>query len=194
LTTTQVLANERSASYYQRGMGPTAFINRYYTHKPVWGDPGGWYDGDDPAEWEVVVDHGHNELGHVAVERCWFDSVDTAIEWARQRSAIVLVRLGSSEEYVYSAGSTRANERVDNTGNYYPEWPPDNWPDYRGPAAERRHFESTYVPTELPDEPNSEPETGRRYSYKVVLLALDETSRPIIRRWGARGSLSSLPS
>ena len=151
-----------------------AIVNRHYAYRPAWGDPAGWYDDHQPAEWEAFVDHGSNELGHLPVEGCWFESVDAAIQWTRLRSPIVLVRLGRTDDYTYSAGSTVANELVDGSGTYYPEWPPDNWPGYRGPSAESRRFKSTYKSSPVTEEADADWKPAARYSYNVVLLALDQ--------------------
>jgi len=55
---------------------------------------------------------------------------------------------------------------------------PDNWPDYQGPAAERRRFTSTYDSEQVePVEPvgrveGSSPEP--RYIYRLISLEPDE--------------------
>lgn len=92
-----------------------------------------WHSSE--SEWTAVCDGpGDN------VEEAEFDSVDDAISWARERSDYVLVRLGSYEDSMYTAGGVRMTTRIDGTGRPYLEWPPDNWPDYAGPEGETRRF------------------------------------------------------
>jgi hypothetical protein len=45
-----------------------------------------------------------------------FDNVDAALTWARDRAAAVLVRLGSTQDQMYSAGARRLRS--------FPVWPP----------------------------------------------------------------------
>ena len=87
----------------------------------------------DEQEWQA---HCEGE----SVEQAEFASVEDALAWARERARTVIVALGGTEDTFYSAGEVRANEYVDGSGKDYLEWPPDNWPDYRGPDAERRTF------------------------------------------------------
>ncbi len=153
-------------------MATVAFIDRYYDEEPSWvGRTRHWYGHDEPAEWCASVDHQANKDGQAPFEERWFDEVDTAIKWARRRSAIVLVRLGSSEAEVYSAGPTRANQRFDGTATDYLEWPPDNWPEYAGPAAERRKFHSTDVTQPLPEQAYV---PTPRFSYRFIALEPDD--------------------
>jgi len=88
----------------------------------------------DPQAWLAIYEDADS---HEEVE---FDTVDEAIAWARDRARIVLVRLGTTDETCYSAGTTRARESLDGVGPPLPEWPPDNWPDYLGPQAEMRRI------------------------------------------------------
>jgi hypothetical protein len=126
-----------SRCFYDERMPVIAYIDRYYSNPPPWSArPRHWYDHSEPNEWCAFVDGDHEQL-----ER-WFDGVDEAIAWARPHAPIVLVRLGNTEDTFYSAGLTRANQRVDGTAGDYPDWPPDNWPDYKGPASETRGLSS----------------------------------------------------
>ena len=118
---------------------PIAYIDRIYDDPefPVpqpWPRRRRWFP--DEPEWQAACDRGTRET----FEEAGFDAVEDALAWARQRAEIVLVRLGSIEETFYSAGAVRANEYVDGSGADYLEWPPDNWPDYKGPDAEGRKF------------------------------------------------------
>jgi hypothetical protein len=111
-----------------------AFIDRWYDdgfdgHQP-WPRRRRW-TADDPY-WE-----GYSEVDD---ETARFDSVGDAIEWGRAHAKIVFVRLGSADDSFYSAGVVRAYEHLDGSGRAYPDWPPDNWPDYRGPDQETRRF------------------------------------------------------
>jgi len=53
-----------------------------------------------------------------------WDDVDEAIAWGRQRATHILVRLGSDDTSVYSAGEVRLSRYAEGTGDTYPEWPP----------------------------------------------------------------------
>jgi hypothetical protein len=91
---------------------PTVFITHLYD------------DGlDDPQPW--------SRPRRSADERPWtataggttlvseeasFDSVEEAIVWGRERAKLVLVRLGSSVEASYSAGSRHATSMLDGSG------------------------------------------------------------------------------
>lgn len=112
-----------------------AWIHRLYddplTGAQPWPRRRRW--SPDEQEWQA---HCEGE----SVEEAQFASIDDALAWARERAATVIVALGSSEETFYSAGRARANEYVDGSGDDYLEWPPDNWPKYRGPDAETRKF------------------------------------------------------
>jgi hypothetical protein len=117
---------------------PTVFIGRRY---------------DDPEPWETEQKQPWPRLIRIPGEREWygstggtteqdeeaeFDSVIEAIRWGRERAEIVIVRLGTREDAMYSAGSSRANQMIDGSGGDYPEWPPDHWPRYAGPDTETR--------------------------------------------------------
>jgi hypothetical protein len=142
----QVSEARRSRAYDQSVEDqPIAYIDRIYDD-PEFPAPQPWprrrrWFSDEP-EWQAACDRGTAET----FEESGFDSVDDALAWARERAQIVLVRLGSSEETFYSAGAIRANEYVDESGDDYLEWPPDYWPDYKGPDAETRKFEGTGEP------------------------------------------------
>lgn len=135
-----------SPSTYDSSVDPEhiVFIDRYYdddveaSASQPWRRRRRWLP--DEPEWQAACERGLRET----FEEAGFDSIDKALVWARERARLVLVRLGSSEETFYSAGSVRVNQRVDGSGADYLQWPPDNWPDYQGPDAEtptllRRH-------------------------------------------------------
>jgi hypothetical protein len=78
--------------------------------------------------WEAVCDYGdHYE------RETRFTRIGDAIAWGRRRSNIVLVRLGTSIEAMYTAGRIEAIEDVDGVPWPFPPWPPKNWPNYAGP-------------------------------------------------------------
>lgn len=162
-------------------MTVVGLIDRYYEREPPpWG--GRVRSDDDPAEWGAHVEHEIGESGERPFEERWFDDVDVAIDWVRRRSEIVLVRLGHSDLEVYSAGSVRANERVDGSASDYPEWPPDNWPAYRGPTAERRRFISSDV-TEPVENPSEEWTPEPRFAYRFTSLESDDEPGHDWRGW-----------
>jgi hypothetical protein len=78
-------------------------------------------------------------LGEADFENAEFENVDDAIAWARERAPMVLVRLGPTEDKVYSAGERRATRDLPEHGGAdlrpYPEWPP---PDLRHTPNEAR--------------------------------------------------------
>jgi hypothetical protein len=121
---------------------PIAYIDRVYDDDPDSDAPQPWHRRrrwfSDEGEWQAACDRGARDT----FEEADFDSADEAIAWARERADIVVVRLGSTEDTFYSAGVRRANQRLDESGGDYLEWPPDNWPEYRGPDAETRKFEN----------------------------------------------------
>lgn len=119
---------------------PIVFIDRIYDDDFESSTPPPWprrrrWQPDEP-EWQAACERGSRQT----FEEAGFDSIDEALTWARERARLVLVRLGSSEAAFYSAGSILVNQRVDGSGTDYLEWPPDNWPDYKGPDAETRRF------------------------------------------------------
>jgi hypothetical protein len=77
------------------------------------------------AHWEVEDET--NPL-HPEVD-AGFEHVDEAIAWGRERALIVLVRLGPTEDQVYSAGERQATHELPEFGGTdltpYPAWPPD---------------------------------------------------------------------
>ena len=75
-----------------------------------------------------------------------FDTVDAAIAWGRERTEVVLVRLGNDFEATYSAGTRPATWFVDGSGWAFPPWPPSTWPDYAGPP------EPGWPEFDVPDE------------------------------------------
>lgn len=56
------------------------------------------------------------ELAAADFELASFDDVEDAIAWGRERPPIVLVRLGSTEAGVYSAGERRATRELPEFG------------------------------------------------------------------------------
>ena len=69
-------------------------------------------------------------------EEATFDTVDEAIAWGCERAEIVLVRLGTDAEAVYSAGSRHAALLVDGSGWRVSALAPSKWPDYAGPPSQ----------------------------------------------------------
>ena len=59
-----------------------------------------------------------------------FEDPEAAIAWGRNRAPIVLVRIGSSEDDVYSAGDRVATRELPEYGGTdlrpYPPWPPSD--------------------------------------------------------------------
>jgi cytidine deaminase len=53
-----------------------------------------------------------------------WDDVEDAIAWGRARAPRVMVRLGASEDTIYSAGETKLMRFSDGTGEPYPAWTP----------------------------------------------------------------------
>jgi hypothetical protein len=52
----------------------------------------------------------------------WEDPHD-AVAWARARAPRVLVRLGATEDRIYSAGEIQLTKYADGSGAPYPVWP-----------------------------------------------------------------------
>jgi len=108
---------------------PVVYIDRCYED-----------DYDVPQQW-IRRRRGPGQLEWVATtggtaeveEEAEFDSVKQAIAWGRERADMVLVRLGSDPEAVYSAGRDHAAWRTDGSGWRFPLWPPISWPEYQGP-------------------------------------------------------------
>jgi hypothetical protein len=118
---------------------PIAYIDRIYDDPEYpapqpWPRRRRWFA--DESEWQAACERGTAET----FEEAGFDAAEEAIAWGRERAEIVIVRLGSTEDTFYSAGTRRANQRVDGLGMDYLEWPPDNWPEYDCPEAETRRF------------------------------------------------------
>jgi hypothetical protein len=86
-------------------------------------EPGDW----DGSRWLAGPRWSATTGGPAAVLE-WFDSVDEAIVWGRERAPIVLVRLTGREEDCYSAGRVRAYQYLDGSGEAYPQWPPPDSP------------------------------------------------------------------
>jgi len=75
---------------------------------------------------EVRAFHDPRE-GQSSEER-GFDNVQDAVAWGRARARLVLVRLGPSDQDMYSAGEARAYR---DTNDPFPDWPPPR-PDSSG--------------------------------------------------------------
>jgi hypothetical protein len=91
----------------------------------------------EPSGWEASVFHA----GVLRpVEEAVFSDIDEAIAWGRQRAEVVWVQLGGSWDTHYSAGSVHVHQWADGSGAPFPIWPPDNWPDYKGPEHEPRRY------------------------------------------------------
>ena len=64
-------------------------------------------------------------------EEAEFEDVDEAISWGRERAEIVLVRLGPTEDEMYSAGSRQATLELREFGGTdltpFAPWPPPGW-------------------------------------------------------------------
>jgi hypothetical protein len=91
--------------------------------------------------------HGFPATDEAEVVACWnvddetnpldpvvnaeFENVEDAIAWANERAPMVLVRLGSTEDKVYSTGERQATRELAEFGGTdltpYPNWPPDDW-------------------------------------------------------------------
>jgi hypothetical protein len=60
-----------------------------------------------------------------------FNHARDAVEWPRDRAELVLVRLGPTEDQMYSAGVRRATRQLAEYGGKdlrpLPEWPPADW-------------------------------------------------------------------
>jgi hypothetical protein len=67
---------------------------------------------------ESYEDPSYYEEGRPGPDGEWWSSVDEAIEWARARTDVVLVRVGDIH---YSAGALRAEDDADDP---LPLWPP----------------------------------------------------------------------
>ncbi len=105
------------------------YINRRYSDSPEEEQP--WpreRRAPNEPEWYATI--GGTEYPD---EESDFDSVEEAIRWGRERSEVVLVKLGGDVEAHYSAGSRPATWYTDGTGWPFPIWPPSSWPEYVGP-------------------------------------------------------------
>jgi len=107
---------------------PVVFIDRHY---------------DDPrlasgqSGWDASLFHARIVR---PVERAVFGDVDDALAWSRERAEVVWVRFGGSWDTHYSAGTVQLHQWADGSGASFPIWPPDNWPDYKGPDHEPRRY------------------------------------------------------
>lgn len=91
------------------------------------GEKDGFPPTDEPevtACWNVEDDTNPQRLADMR----GFEDVDAAIAWARARAPLVLVRLGSGEDKMYSAGERLATRELPESGGTdltaYPTWPP----------------------------------------------------------------------
>jgi hypothetical protein len=109
---------------------PVVYIDRLYDDP--FDRPQPWRrrrrDASDHHEWTAATG-GTAGLD----EESGFDAVDEAIAWGRERAEVILVRLGSDLEAIYSAGRRHATENTDGSGWQFPPWPPASWPAYSGP-------------------------------------------------------------
>jgi hypothetical protein len=82
--------------------------------------------------WNIKDDRDAPVQGEAEFEDASFDNVEDAIEWARERAPMVLVRLWEDDTGVWSAGERRATHELPEYGGTdltpYPEWPPGDWP------------------------------------------------------------------
>jgi hypothetical protein len=77
-------------------------------------------EGGFSAYWDAEDGQSRPEFLEQGPVRC---EVEEAIAWGRERSDRVVVRLGQTDDTVYSAGSERL---TDHTDNLVPLWPPAN--------------------------------------------------------------------
>lgn len=52
-----------------------------------------------------------------------WDDLHDAVAWGNERAPRVMVRLGTTEETIYSAGEIRLTRHADGSGVPYPVWP-----------------------------------------------------------------------
>ena len=64
---------------------------------------------------------GREVQAFVEGEEREFDAVEDAVAWSRERAPFVLVRLGPSDQEMYSAGEARAYR---GPRDPFPDWPP----------------------------------------------------------------------
>ena len=92
-------------------------------------------ESDVIACWNVENDAHPERLA----DTVGFDDVDEALDWARARAPMILVRLGPTEDTMYSAGERRATRELPEFGGTdltpYPEWPPRDWPNTALPPS-----------------------------------------------------------
>ena len=69
----------------------------------------GYWDRGDPPE---VLEQGPG-----------WDDVEEAVAWGRARAPKVVLRLGATDDTIYSAGEAPLTEFADGTGRRYPAWP-----------------------------------------------------------------------
>jgi hypothetical protein len=84
------------------------FIARSY---PAEGNPRftGYWDRGDPHE---MLEEGPG-----------WDDLHDAVAWGNARAPRVLVRLGTTEDAIYSAGEIQLTKYADGSGALYPIWP-----------------------------------------------------------------------
>jgi hypothetical protein len=84
------------------------YIARSY---PPWNKPrftGHWDRGEPPE----MLEQGPG-----------WDDLHDAVAWGTARAPRVLVRLGATEDTIYSAGEVQLTERSDGSETPYPVWP-----------------------------------------------------------------------
>lgn len=69
----------------------------------------GYWDRGEPPE---VLEQGPG-----------WDDLHDAVAWGNERAPRVLVRLGGTEDTIYSAGEIRLTRHADGSGVPYPVWP-----------------------------------------------------------------------
>jgi hypothetical protein len=78
---------------------------------PPWNKPRftGYWERGEPAE---MREQGPG-----------WDDLHDAVAWGKARAPRVLVRLGATEDTIYSAGEIQLTEHADGSGAPYPVWP-----------------------------------------------------------------------
>jgi hypothetical protein len=86
-----------------------------------------WQDWDDEAERGELIEDG----GQVA-------GAEVAVAWGRERSDRVLIRLGHTDDSLFSAGLVDLIDRTDGSRRAFPVWPPGGPPPggWWGPSDE----------------------------------------------------------
>jgi hypothetical protein len=118
------------ADWHPGSGGKTGIINIDVGWHRRTGEKHGFPPTDEPeviASWEVEDETNPLRLSDTR----GFEDVDEAIAWAQERAPLVLVRLGSTEDKMYSAGERQATRELPEYGGIdltpYPDWPPRGW-------------------------------------------------------------------